>query len=114
MRSLDQARHIAHRKPMEIGIFYNADLGMKGGEGIGGDFGAGARDGGQQSRFPGVGIPYQARLGHDAQLKKEIALASRLARLRETRSLARRGGKVAVSQAAASGFAQDEALTMVG
>ena len=38
---------------------------------------------------------------------------ARLARLRETRGLARGGGKVAVAQAAASALAQDEALAVL-
>ncbi len=112
VRAFDQARHIAHREAVEVGILHYADLGVEGGEGIGRDFGPGARDGSEQGGFAGIGITDQADFGHDAQFQEEVAFVARLARLREPRGLARGGGKVAVAQAAASALAQDETLAV--
>ena len=114
VRAFDQARHVAHGEAMEVRIFHDADLRVQRGEGIRRDLGPGAGNGGQQGGFAGVGITDQADLGHDAQLEQEVAFVARLARLGEARGLARGGGEVAVAQAAASAFAQDEALAVLG
>ena len=69
VRAFNQARHIAHRKPMEIRVFHDADLGVERGEGVGRDFGPGARDSRQQGRFAGIRVSHQADFRHDAQLE---------------------------------------------
>ena len=64
--------------------------------------------------FARVRITDEADFGHDAQFQKKIALVARLARLRETRRLARGGGEVAIAQSAASAFAQNKLLSVFG
>ena len=113
VRAFDQARHVADREPFPVGIFDDADLRMQRGERIRRDFRARAGNGREQSGLARVRITDQADFRDDAQFQKKIAFVARLARLRETRRLARGGGEIAIAQSAASAFAQNKLLPVL-
>ena len=112
MRAFNQTRHVANREPVQVGIFDDADLRVQRGERIRRDFRPRLGNGREQRGLARVRIADQPDFGHDAQFEKKIAFLARLARLRETRRLARRGGKIPVAQAAASAFAKHELLAV--
>ena len=114
VRAFDQTRHVANREPVEVGIFHNADLRVQRGERIRRDLRPRLGNGREQRGLARVRITDQPDLGHDAQFEKIIAFPARFARLRETRRLARRGGKIAVAQTAAPALAQHELLPVFG
>ena len=97
---------------MEVGILDDADLRMQRGERIRRDFRPRLGNGREQRGFARVRIADQPDFGHDAQLEKKIAFLARLARLRETRRLARGRRKVPVAQPAATAFAKHELLSV--
>ena len=114
VRAFDQSRHVANREPVKVGVFHDADLRMQRGERIRRDFRARLGNGREQRGLAGVRITDQADLGHDAQFEEKIAFPARLARLRETRRLARGGGEIAIAQTAAPAFAQNKLLAVFG
>jgi hypothetical protein len=88
--------------------------GCQRGERIRGDFRTGLGNGREQRGLAGVGIAHQADLGHDAEFQAVFALGAGFARLRKTRRLVARGGKIAVAQSAAPAFAQNKLLAVRG
>src|SRR5439155_18038743 len=112
VRAFNQSGHIAHGKPEEIRVFYDADLRVQGSERIWGNFGAGFRNRRQQRGFSGVGITDEADLGHDPKLQQKLALLSCFPWLCEARRLSGCGGKITISQSAPAPFAEDEALSV--
>jgi len=113
-RALDQARHVANREPLPVGVFDDSDLRMQRGERIRRDFRARAGNGREQRGLASVRIADEADFSDDAQLKQKIAFVAWFARLRESRRLARSGGEIAIAQSAASAFAQDKLLSVRG
>src|SRR6516225_8713456 len=98
---------------MKILIFHNADLRMKCRKGVRGNLRPSPGNRCEQRRFAGIGIADKADFGDDAQLKEEVAFFAWLARLGESRCLARGGGKVAVPQTTAPAFAEHKSLAML-
>ena len=112
MRAFDQTRHVADREPVPVVIFDNADLRVQRGERIRRDFRPRLGNGREQRGFARIRITDQPDFGHDAQFEKKIALLARLARLRETRCLARGRRKIPVAQSAAPALAKHELLSV--
>ena len=86
---------------------------MQRGERIRRDFRTRAGNGREQRGLARVRITDQPDFRDDAQFQKKIAFVARLARLRETRRLARGGGEIAIAQSAATAFAQNELLPVL-
>src|SRR6516165_7104120 len=98
---------------MKILVFHNADLRVKCRKGVRGNLRPSPGNRCEQSRFAGIGIADEADFSDDAQLKEEVAFFAGLARLGESRCLARGGRKVAVPQAAPASFAEHKSLPML-
>ncbi len=113
VRAFDQARHVADREPFPVGVFDDADLRMQRGERIRRDFRARAGNGREQRGLARVRITDEADFRDDAEFQQKIAFVARLARLRESRRLARGGGEIAIAQSAAPAFAQNKLLPVL-
>src|SRR5205807_772634 len=98
---------------MKVRIFDDPNLRMKRRERVGSDSGPGMRNGGEQSRFAGIGISYQADLGDNPQLQQKFAFFTRFARLSKARGLAGCGREIAIALTAAAAFAQYETLAVL-
>ena len=112
--AFNQAGNVADGKTEKVLVFDDADLRMERRERVGGDLRPRVGDGGEQRGFAGVGVADESDLGDEAQLEEVVAFVARFAGLGEARGLVAGGGEVAVAQAAAATFAQDELLAVLG
>ncbi len=88
----------------------HAEVGLEGGEGIVGDFGAGGGDAGDERGLAGVGIADQADVGQQLQFQAIGALLAGAAQFVLARGLVGGGGEVLVAASAAAALGDDQAL----
>ena len=112
--AFDEAGYVADGDPGVVRVFDNADMGIEGGEGVGGDAGTRGRDCGQQRGFAGIGVADEADLGQEPQFEPEMTFFARFTGLGESGCLPRGGGEIAIAQAASAAAAEQELLAVLG
>ena len=113
MRPFDDAGNIGHHERAVIREGHNAEVGLKRGKRVVGNFWAGRRDDGEQGGLSGVRLPHQADVCNEFEFEFEGSDFSLFAGLPFAWRLMRGRGEEGISLSAASGLGDDEFLSMV-
>ena len=111
--SVNEARNIGHADAAEVFVNEGADDGIEGGEGVGGDFGMGIGEGGEQGGFPGVGIADEADIRHELELQTVGAFYAERSGGAFVGRLGDGGFEVGVAQSAASALRNQRFLSIL-
>ncbi len=113
MRAFNQSGHVGDDEGLLVGLLADrdhAEIGLEGGEGIVGDFGARGGDAGDERGLAGVGIADEADVGEQLEFETIAALLAGAAQFVLARSLVGAGGEVLVATAAAATARNRDAL----
>ena len=113
MRPFYDAGNIGHHERAVIREGHNAEVGLKRGKRVVGNFWAGRRDDGEQGGLSGVRLPHQADVCNEFEFEFEGSDFSLFAGLPFAWRLMRGRGEEGISLSAASGLGDDEFLSMV-
>ncbi len=117
MRALDEAGDVGDNEAFFIGRVADGDdaeLRLKGGEGVVGDFRAGGGNARDEGGFADVGITHEADVGEDAEFQTVSAFFTGAAELVFARGLMGGGSEVLVAAPAATAASDNEALVGAG
>ena len=108
-RALDQPRQIGEHELLAMRLDH-AELRAQRGEGVIGDLGPGARDGGEEGRLAGIGQPHQPGIGDQLQAQPDPALLAGPAGVGAARRAVGRALVMRIAEAAIAASKQDMAL----
>ncbi len=117
VRAFDEAGEIGHGEGFGVGEFADlddAEVGLKGGEGVVGDLGFGGGEAGDEGGLADVGVADEAGVGEETELEAVVALFAGAAEFMFPRSLMRAGGEVLVAASSASAAGDDDGVAGLG
>jgi hypothetical protein len=114
VRALDEPGNVGEDQDVPTAHLGHAQVGVKGGEGVGGDLWPRPGEGGEQGGLAGVGEPDQADIGDQLELQMDAALRPGVPQIGDPGSLADRTRKVGVPAASAPPFGDHQTLAEAG